>query len=121
MRSSSFCSCSFVIAQQNKKKNPCMQTINNAIDLQLIKNKCGTKSDLLSIQFGIATIARNSSIKKSREYFALTILLNIIVLPFIKMDIYQSIVSNSKAMPVTMQSMSLCAQAISVGDDSCSN
>jgi hypothetical protein len=60
-----------------------MQTTNNAIDLQLIKTKCESRIDSLFNQFGIATIARNSSIKKSTGHSALAIILNIFVLPFI--------------------------------------
>jgi hypothetical protein len=39
-----------------------MQITNNAIDLLLIKNECESRIDSFSSQFGIATIARNSSI-----------------------------------------------------------
>ena len=74
-----------------------MQTTNNAIDLQLIKNECESRIDSFFSQFGIATIARNSSIKKARGYSALTILLNIFVLPFIGKNIYRSIVINPKS------------------------
>ena len=74
-----------------------MQTTNNAIDLQLIKNECESRIDSFFSQFGIATIARNSRIKKARGYSALTILLNIFVLPFIGKNIYRSIVINPKS------------------------
>lgn len=74
-----------------------MQTTNNGIDLQLIKNECESRIDSFFSQFGIATIARNSSIKKARGYPALTILLNIFVLPFIGKNIYRSIVINPKS------------------------
>jgi hypothetical protein len=46
---------------------------------------------------GIATIARNSSIKKAKGYSALTFFLNIFVLPFIGKNIYRSIVINPKS------------------------
>jgi hypothetical protein len=46
---------------------------------------------------GIATIARNSSIKKAKGYSALTFLLNIFVLPYIGKNIYRSIVINPKS------------------------
>jgi hypothetical protein len=41
-----------------------MKTTNNAIDLQLIKNECESRIDSFFSQFGITTIARNSSTRR---------------------------------------------------------
>ena len=106
---------------RTQKRNLRMQITINAIDLQLIKNEYGSRIDSFFSQFGIATIARSSSIKKARRYSALTILLNIFVLPFIEKISIEASSPILKSIPEKMPSMSLFAQAIYVGEDSCSN
>jgi 1,4-dihydroxy-2-naphthoyl-CoA synthase len=49
-----------------QKNEPRMQASNNAINSQLIKNECESRIGSFISQFGIASIARNTSIKKAR-------------------------------------------------------
>ncbi|GAU08259.1 transposase [Desulfoplanes formicivorans] len=71
-----------------------MQPTIKAIDLQVVRNECSHRIDSFFKRFRIASIARNSQIKKSKGYSAVSILQSIFILPFVGKNIYRIIVIN---------------------------
>ena len=71
-----------------------MQPTIKAIDLQVVRSECSHRIDSFFKKFRIASIARNSQIKKSKGYSAASILQSIFILPFVGKNIYRSIVIN---------------------------
>jgi hypothetical protein len=60
-----------------------MQPTIKAIDLQVVRSECSHRIDSFFKKFRIASIARNSQIKKSKGYSAASILQSIFILPFV--------------------------------------
>lgn len=76
-----------------------MQRTDKAIDLQVVKNECASRIDSFFKRFRIESIARNSQIKKSKGYSAISILHSIFILPFIGENIYRNSNSRSSRKP----------------------